>query len=39
VLKFGDDAPDFPIGGSSLHEWLRDRSVVVFFFPRAFTPG
>jgi peroxiredoxin len=39
MLETGQDAPDFPIGRSSLHEWLKHRAVVVFFFPRAFTPG
>jgi len=39
VLKKGTIAPDFKVGTTSLYEMLRDRSVVVFFFPKAFTPG
>jgi peroxiredoxin len=39
VLRKGDPAPDFAIGGGSLHALLRKRSAVVFFFPKAFTPG
>jgi peroxiredoxin Q/BCP len=39
MLKRGQAAPDFPIGGGSLHRMLEDGSVVVFFFPKAFTPG
>lgn len=39
MLKFGTVAPDFRIGTGSLYEMLGERAVVVFFFPRAFTPG
>jgi peroxiredoxin len=39
MLKKGMTAPDFKVGATSLYELLRDRSVVVFFFPKAFTPG
>ena len=39
VLQAGDAAPDFAISGTTLHELLREREAVVFFFPKAFTPG
>jgi len=39
MLKAGQDAPDFAIGDASLYDWLNDRATVVFFFPKAFTPG
>lgn len=39
MLKVGDPAPDFPIGETTLVRILKDREVVVFFFPKAFTPG
>ena len=39
MLKPGDAAPDFPVGPATLHRLLEDRRVVVFFFPKAFTPG
>jgi peroxiredoxin Q/BCP len=39
MLKVGDLAPDFPVGPTTLHRLLEDRPVVVFFFPKAFTPG
>jgi peroxiredoxin len=39
VLERGDVAPDFAIGSGSLYKTLNDRSAVVFFFPKAFTPG
>jgi peroxiredoxin len=39
VLKAGDIAPDFAAGETSLYAILKDRAAVVFFFPRAFTPG
>jgi peroxiredoxin len=32
-------APDFVVGGKTLHAMLEDHAVVVFFFPKAFTPG
>jgi peroxiredoxin len=38
MLKSGDNAPDFTIKDRTLHEILRERSVVVFFFPKAFSP-
>ena len=38
MLKVGDPAPDFAIGGTSLHKLAVDRSVAVFFFPKVFTP-
>jgi peroxiredoxin len=39
VLRPGDEAPDFAVAKTTLHGMLRDRAVVVFFFPKAFTPG
>jgi hypothetical protein len=39
VLQQGDAVPDFPIGESSLSKLLEERAVVLFFFPKAFTPG
>jgi peroxiredoxin len=39
MLKPGDVAPDFAIGKGSLYDLLRGSEVVVFFFPKAFTPG
>jgi peroxiredoxin len=39
MLKVGDAAPDFPIGETTLQRILKEREVVVFFFPKAFTPG
>jgi peroxiredoxin len=39
MLEVGDIAPDFRIGDRTLYDILRDRSAVVFFFPKAFTPG
>lgn len=39
MLARGDAAPDFRVGDSTLHEMLRERAVVVYFFPKAFTPG
>jgi len=39
VLREGDEAPDFAVGKTTLHE-LADRApVIVFFYPKAFTPG
>ena len=39
MLKADDFAPDFKVGSTTLHQLLRDRRAVVFFFPKAFTPG
>ena len=39
MLAVGDAAPDFAIGDRSLHRILEERGAVVFFFPKAFTPG
>jgi peroxiredoxin len=38
MLKVGDAAPDFEVGGTTLHKLAADRSVAVFFFPKVFTP-
>ena len=39
MLEMGAVAPDFAIGASSLYRLLEDATAVVFFFPKAFTPG
>lgn len=39
MLKPGDVAPDFPVGTTTLYKILDERSAVVFFYPKAFTPG
>jgi peroxiredoxin len=39
MLKRGQVAPDFPVGGRTLYQNLDERSAVVFFYPKAFTPG
>ena len=39
MLKTGAVAPDFAIGASSLYKVLERGPAVVFFFPKAFTPG
>jgi peroxiredoxin len=39
MLRPGDLAPDFRIGDTTLHQMLEKRTVVLFFFPRAFTSG
>jgi peroxiredoxin len=39
VLRVGDVAPDFAVGDTTLYGILKHRSAVVFFFPKAFTPG
>lgn len=37
MLKAGDPAPDFAVGGTTLHKMAGERSVAVFFFPKVFT--
>jgi peroxiredoxin Q/BCP len=39
MLNRNQPAPDFRVGGKTLYDMLTDRAVVVFFFPKAFTPG
>jgi peroxiredoxin len=39
MLKVGALAPDFAVAETSLHQVLAERAVVLFFFPKAFTPG
>ena len=39
MLKRGETAPDFAVGGRTLYQILDERSAVVFFYPKAFTPG
>lgn len=39
MLQPGDEAPDFGVANTTLHAILREREAVVFFFPKAFTPG
>jgi peroxiredoxin len=39
VLEVGDVAPDFAVGGGRLSSLLERGGAIVFFFPKAFTPG
>ena len=39
MIEPGSEAPDFNVGGRSLYDLLGERAVVLFFFPKAFTPG
>ena len=39
MLAVGDAAPDFAIGDRSLYRILEAQGAVIFFFPKAFTPG
>jgi thioredoxin-dependent peroxiredoxin len=39
MLNEGDVAPDFAVGATTLYKILDERSAVVFFYPKAFTPG
>ncbi len=39
MLKRGETAPDFAFAGTTLYKTLEEKSAVVFFFPKAFTPG
>jgi peroxiredoxin len=39
MLKRGEVAPDFAVGKTTLYEMLEERAAIVFFFPKAFTPG
>lgn len=39
MLKSGDKAPDFAVGDTTLHAMLKQGSVAVYFFPKAFTSG
>jgi len=39
MLKRGETAPDFAVGGRTLYQILDERAAVVFFFPKAFTAG
>jgi thioredoxin-dependent peroxiredoxin len=39
MLKRKDVAPDFKFGGGSLYETLGQSAAVIFFYPKAFTPG
>jgi peroxiredoxin len=39
MLAVGASAPDFQIGETTLHALLRKGRAVVFFYPKAFTPG
>lgn len=38
MLAVGDVAPDFQVGERTLYDILRTHVVVLFFFPRVFTP-
>jgi peroxiredoxin len=39
MLKRKEEAPDFRVGDRSLYDLLAEQAVVLFFFPKAFTPG
>ena len=39
MLKRGAIAPDFAMGDRTLYGILDSTAAVVFFFPKAFTPG
>jgi peroxiredoxin len=39
VLRTGEIAPDFAVGERTLYQMLAERAAVIFFFPKAFTPG
>jgi peroxiredoxin len=39
MLKPGDAAPDFAVRQTTLFKLLDKGQVVVFFFPKAFSPG
>jgi peroxiredoxin len=39
MIDVGDEAPDFAVGETTLHRLLEKGPAVVFFFPKAFTPG
>lgn len=39
MLAVGEVAPDFAVGEGTLYQTLVERAAVVFFFPKAFTPG
>ena len=39
MLKRGEIAPDFSVGDRTLYQILDQTAAVVFFFPKAFTPG
>ena len=40
MLKVGETAPDFRVDEErTLYDLLKTQAVVIFFFPRAFTPG
>ena len=39
MLKPGEAAPDFAVGDTTLYRLLARGPAVVFFFPKAFTPG
>ena len=38
MIGAGTEAPDFNVGGRSLYDVLGEGAVVLFFFPKAFTP-
>jgi peroxiredoxin len=39
MLEVGAKAPDFAIADGRLYDLLERGPVVVWFFPKAFTPG
>lgn len=38
ILKIGDEAPDIVLGQTSLKD-LRGKKVILYFYPKDFTPG
>jgi peroxiredoxin len=39
MLSTGEVAPDFAVGERTLYDILQRGAAVVYFFPKAFTPG
>jgi peroxiredoxin Q/BCP len=39
MLEVGEVAPDFAVGSETLYGLLAKGPAIVYFFPRAFTPG
>jgi peroxiredoxin len=39
MLKVGAPAPEVVLLGRPLGDWVRDGELVLYFFPKAFTPG
>jgi peroxiredoxin len=39
MLRVGDPLPDVPLLQRPLADWVQDGELVLYFFPKAFTPG